>query len=371
MNPVEQREQEWQRNSTDLRHGVPHPDQDRFLRRVLAVVGISAVIILLGLFLWAVIYVLLLVFAGILLAIFLRSLSEWVNIYTPLGEGWSLAAVVLGLFVVLGASAWLLAPSVAEQIDHLTERIPRSIQQLEDRVRRYEWGRRLFAQAPQTQEVLPGAADIVQRAAGVFSSTVGTLASFVIFFFIGLFLASKPGLYTGGFLRLVPINKRDHACEILYATGYALRWWLIGQMVAMVVVAVLTTLGLWLLQVDLALTLGLLAGLLNFVPNLGPILAMVPAVLLALLQSPTQAVYVVLLYLAIQGIEGYVITPLIQQRTVSLPPALTITAQVALGVLLGIVGVAVATPLTVCLIVLIQILYVQDMLGDSIEVLGE
>jgi predicted PurR-regulated permease PerM len=136
------------------------------------------------------------------------------------------------------------------------------------------------------------------------------------------------------------------------------------------VIGVLTALGLWLLGVELALTLGLLAALLTFIPNLGPVLALVPAVLLALMHSPTRALYVTLLYLAIQTVESYVLTPLVQRRTVSLSPALTITAQVALGVLLGGLGLVLATPLTILLLVLIQMLYIEDTLGDSVKVPG-
>lgn len=350
---------------------VPRRGREDFTRRVLTVAGIVAAAVLVALFLWAVIHVLLLIFAAVLLAVLLRGISGWVAEHTPLTEGWSLAVVVCALLVVGGVGAWLLAPSVAEQVDHLADRIPRALQRVEQRIQSYGWGRRLFAQRPDAQDVLAAdKAGMVAKATGVFSSTVGVLASFVIFLVLGLFLAADPRLYTEGVVRLVPIDKRERAREVLHAMGYALQWWLTGQVLAMLVVGVLSTLGLWLLRVELALTLGLLAALLNFVPNIGPLVAMVPAVLLALLQGPTTALYVVLLYLAIQTLEGYLITPLIQQRTVSLPPALTITAQVALGVLLGGLGVVVATPLMVCLIVLVQTLYVQDTLGDSIQVLG-
>jgi predicted PurR-regulated permease PerM len=333
-------------------------------------VGVVTAVVFFSLFVWLVSSVLLLVFAGILLAIFLRSLSEGVREYTALTEGWSLVVVLLGLAVLMGLGSWLLTPSVAEQIDRLSERIPRSLQQLEHHVQRYEWSRQLFAQAPKAEEVLPEKGDMVATATGVFSTTLGALASFVIFMFLGLFFAAEPRVYKDGLVRLVPIDKRERAHEVLHQLGSALQWWLIGKVFSMLLVGVLTALGLWLLEVELALTLGLIAALFTFIPNIGPVLSAVPAVLLALLQSPTQAFSVVLLYLAIQTVESYLITPLIQQRTVSLPPALTITAQVALGVLLGGLGLVLATPLMVCLLVLVQMLYIHETLGDSIETLG-
>jgi predicted PurR-regulated permease PerM len=101
---------------------------------------------------------------------------------------------------------------------------------------------------------------------------------------------------------------------------------------------------------------------LTFVPNFGPILSVVPPALLALADEPRLAAYVVVLYLAIQTVESYAITPLIQKRTISMPPALTITAQVVLGVMVGAIGVAVATPLTAAAMTAIRLTYVEDFL---------
>ena len=125
----------------------------------------------------------------------------------------------------------------------------------------------------------------------------------------------------------------------------------------MSVVGALTFAGLWLLDVLLALTLALLASALTFVPNFGPILSAAPAVLLALEAGLTHAAWVAGLYLAVQTVESYLITPIIQQRTVALPPALTLGTQLVLGVLAGAAGLALATPLTAMGLVLVRELY--------------
>jgi predicted PurR-regulated permease PerM len=135
----------------------------------------------------------------------------------------------------------------------------------------------------------------------------------------------------------------------------------------MLIIAVATSLGLALLGVPLALVLGIIAGLLDFIPYIGPIMAGVPAVMLALSDSPTQALYVVLLFVGLQILEGYVVLPLIERRTVSLPPALTISMQVLLGSLFGLSGIALATPLAAVVTVLVAMLYVQDVLGDPVS----
>ena len=153
--------------------------------------------------------------------------------------------------------------------------------------------------------------------------------------------------------------------EVWNAVGDTLRRWLVGRAVLMVVNGVMTAAGLWLLGIPLALTLGTIAGLLNFVPNIGPIIAGVPAVLIAWTMGPMPALYVLVLYIVLQSLDGYVLTPLIQQRTVSLAPALTIAAQLLFGVLAGTMGLLLATPMTAAALVLINKLYLEDVLGDE------
>lgn len=338
-----------------------------FTSRIVLAVGIITLAIFLSLLLWYAADVLLLAFAGILLAIFLRSLSDWVSEITPLSGGWSLGVVVVGLISILTIGIWLLAPGVADQIDELQKKLPQSVRQLERHVESYEWGRKALAQVPNANELVPDKADVLARVTGVFSTTFGAIANFFIIIFIGLYVAAEPRLYSDGLIRLVPLNRRQRAREVLDEVGSTLRWWLIGKVASMIVVGVSTVVGLWLLDIPLALTLGLLAALLTFIPNVGPILSVVPAMLLALMQSPMQALYVALLYLGIQTVESYFLTPLMQKRTVSLPPALTIFTQVLFGVMVGSLGFVLATPLTAAAIVMVKMLYIQDALKDSIE----
>jgi predicted PurR-regulated permease PerM len=112
------------------------------------------------------------------------------------------------------------------------------------------------------------------------------------------------------------------------------------------------------------IALGMIAFVFTFVPYVGPIAAAVPALLVGFTVSPTHALYVGLLYFAVQMVEGNLLTPLVQQQMVKMPPAVTIVAQVLMGVLLGAVGVVFATPLAACALVLTKMLYVEDLLGD-------
>ena len=138
----------------------------------------------------------------------------------------------------------------------------------------------------------------------------------------------------------------------------------------MTIVGVLSGLGLWLFGVPLALTLGLLAGLLTFIPYVGAIVSAIPAILMALLIDFSHAVYIVLLYVGIHIVEGYILSPLIQERTVYIPPMLMLSALTALTIILGIPGLIIATPLTAIVLVLIKKIYIEDILGYRVHIAG-
>ena len=183
--------------------------------------------------------------------------------------------------------------------------------------------------------------------------------------FVGIYTAVSPGLYRRGLVLLVPPSGHRRAEEVLDVSGDALWKWLMGQLVSMAVVGILTTAGLMMLGVPAALALGIVAMVLEFIPLIGPFLAAAPAVLIAFAQSPTLAIWTAALYLLIQQIEGNIILPVAQKRVVHLPPVITVAAITAGGILFGILGMFLATPLAVVMLVLVNLLYVEDRLGEG------
>jgi len=176
-----------------------------------------------------------------------------------------------------------------------------------------------------------------------------------------------PDLYVRGILQLVPESKSSRIADTIDATGRTLRYWLLGQGISMLFVGILTTVGLWLAGVPLAFLLGVIAGILEFVPFLGPVAASIPGILIALTEGWTVALYALLVYVIVQQIENRLIVPLVQWKAVALPPALVILAVVALGLLFGLLGVLVATPLTAVTMVWVKRLYVEDVLGKRTD----
>lgn len=150
-------------------------------------------------------------------------------------------------------------------------------------------------------------------------------------------------------------------------TALTIQWWLVGQLISMLILGTITTLGLWLMGMPYSLVLGIFTAFMTFIPNLGPILAGVPTLLVALTVSPAMAFYVAIFYIIIQSIEGYFITPMIHREAINVPPVLIITIQFLLYYLIGIIGVFVAMPLVACVMILIQRVYVEEILGDSMD----
>jgi len=335
-------------------------DGARALRHIRTLLTIA----LLGVISWLLGPVLLLLFAGVLLGVFLRSVATWLAPWTGNRTGVALAIVVITLFVLAVGTSVFLAPQVAVQIDDMRREIPRALDGLRRALERFEWGRALLSEQPAAADVA-SSRGLWRGVAGAFSTTVTLTANLVIVFFVGLYLAVQPGVYRDGLVSLFPVAQRSRVAASLDDAAEALRGWLFGQVLAMLMVGLATLLGLWALGIPLALTLALIAAALTFIPNVGPVIAAVPAVLLGLLEGPRTALLVLGLYVAVQTVESYLVTPLIQRQTVSLPPALTIAAQVVLGVTAGAIGLLVATPLAAAGLVLVQKLYVEDALESD------
>jgi predicted PurR-regulated permease PerM len=321
--------------------------------RVLIAVGLIALAVL-G---WRLANVFILVFGGILVAVALRVLTDILVRHTRLNEQWALVIVVLSVAALLACTVWLIGAQVASQLGELIGTLPKAVAKIQAWLEQSTIGKAIanFAQSPTKNSEGGTVSGLARFAGGTFSAIADT----VVILFVGLYLALDPGLYRRGAVRLFPKAAQPSVLSALEKSGTALRKWLVGQLSAMVAVGTLTFLGLALLQVPLSLSLALIAALLEFVPFAGPIAASIPAILMGFTQGPQEALYVSLLYLAINQVEGNVIMPLVQKWAVALPPALGILSVVAFAALFGIAGVLFAVPLMVVAMTLVQELYIK------------
>lgn len=306
--------------------------------------------------------VFLLAFLALLLAVGLRGAAAFLSAHTPIPTGWSLglvSLVLLGSLLLLGL---LTAPRLAGQVDELSGKAPEILRQAEASIRSHPLGEKVLASMRQAAPSLQDAGKHLTKAKRIFSRTFGALANVVILVALTVFLAMSPRMYLDPVIRLFPPRHRSRMREVLDQTGGALRMWLLGRILSMLIISVLTGLGLWWMGVPLALLLAVIAGLLNFIPNIGPVIALIPAVLLALPMGMTTVAMVLGLYTGVQFLESYIFTPIIQKKAVDVPPALLLFSQIIFGVLFGFLGLLLATPLMAVIIVLVRTLYVEDVL---------
>jgi predicted PurR-regulated permease PerM len=206
------------------------------------------------------------------------------------------------------------------------------------RLEGYAWAQQMVERLPSLGDVFLGSGGVLSRLPGFASTTLGAIVNVVVVLVVGIYLASQPELYSNGIKHLLPFGARRRAGEVLSAMDTALGHWLLGRFGLMIINGGFMAVALSLLGVPLALTLGLIAGLLNFVPNFGPFIAGVPAVLIAFVQSPQTALYTAAVYLVVQMVDGYILTPLVDRKSVELPPVVTLTSQLLLGSCSALLG---------------------------------
>lgn len=305
---------------------------------------------------------LLLVFAAALTAVAFSILARAVKRRTGMSTTAALGivcAVIFALLVVLGIFS---GPSLIDQGQQLGTQLMTWQKETHEWLNQRGWGRHLLERLNAGQ-----GGEAVSQAGGAVMGIFGALGALLVAFAAALYFAGDPGLYVDGVIRLFPPERRERMREIFDACGATLSRWLLGQAIGMAFVTVLVYVGLTALGVPLAPLLALIAGLLNFVPYVGAFAGSVPALMVAANGDPQTMIWVAALFLAVQMIHGYVIDPRIQEKTASLPPAMSILSQTVLGMLFGIIGIVLATPILAVVITIVRMAYVEDVLEQARE----
>lgn len=335
---------------------------------------------------WQVIQPLLVIGAGILVGVLLDACIRGIRRLLPIGRVFALALTCLTFATLaVGAFAWG-GYQIAVQAEELTQAVREVIDDWRselamvgiggdsDSGRGAEDGEAGNATEPVEEEsgseslahsLLPAPQDIAERIGSIFRTTYGALGDSAVIILVAIFTAANPGAYRNGLLSLVPKRRRLDYARILDDIGTMLRWWLVGQVIAMVAVGTATGLLLTAIGMPSALLLGLQAGILTFVPFLGSFLGGIAIALVALAQGGTMVFWALGGYILIMSAEGNFLTPLVQQRTVDLRPLLAITAMIVFGTLFGLLGIVLATPLVAVIRLLVLRLYVDEVLGGA------
>ncbi|TYK66680.1 AI-2E family transporter [Colwellia echini] len=301
-------------------------------------------------------------FGGVLIAVLFCGSAEWLSNKTNLSRKIWLPVTIIVPLLLFGLFLLYTAPKLAEQASELKDRLPQAISYIQEQISGLQWPDKIVDNVKELSSYDPEVSTIVNVMTSFFSSTMNGLGSIVFALFLALFLSVNPKLYIKGAVSLVPPLHRERVKEAFEACGSALSGWLVAKIASMLMVGILTTLGLWALGTDLALILGIIAALLSFIPNIGPIIGYIPAALVSVITGVDTLIYVTILYVGIQVVESYILTPVLQAKIANLPPALTLFAQVLLASMVGMAGVLLAAPLVVTVMVLVKMLYIEDLL---------
>lgn len=328
--------------------------------------GVASVVILLWMAYLATSAILLLL-AAVILATGLDGAAARLQRILPGGRRLSLIVVVLVIGAMLGGLGFLVWPRMAGSVASLRG----TIAGLSEQVTQSELFINLVGDVGSTgQDEQPQSGEIMSlldRFTTVATYSFTIVSSLLLVLALTLFLAWSPALYRQGVLSVLPRRMRPRGEEILDSLARALWHWMLGQGIAMLVIGVLTTLGLYLVGMPSALLLGVIAGLLQFIPYVGPFLSAIPGILLGLAESPAMALWVTGVYAGVQVLEGNLITPYVQRIEASLPPVLTLFATVVMGLVFGPLGLIIGTPLALVALVLYRELYAEVLLRETSE----
>jgi predicted PurR-regulated permease PerM len=337
------------------------PTDAVFIRRVLIVFALAA----LCASIWLLSDVLLLLFGSIIFARTQLALAQPLT-KLGLGQGPALAVVALLGLIVIAAVVVFFGAEIARQFQDLVASFSSTLAQVMTRLESAglsDWLKNI--------NPMSGLQGLVPRVFAWTSSVVGAIVSLVLVIFGGLYIAADPALYRDGLIKLIPTSYHANARATLADCGEALHQWLIAQLSVMVIVGTLTGIGLWLLNIKLALALGVLAGLFNFIPYLGSVAAAVITIIISAGQGTQAVVSAAAVMFVVQQLESYVITPFVVGRSVSISPAVGLFAIVAAGILFGPLGLLLGYPLVIVADIAVRRLYVRDALDESVDILGQ
>lgn len=330
-----------------------------FEQKVWMVCGITALFVVLIWFFIVTFNVFLLILAGALIALFFHGFAELIQRKVPLSHKTALLISIISTFVILILVFWFMGAKVQQQVTEISKDLPTIIENAKKQLSTTALGKK-FIEKNSSDDIYNKGYSFISK---FFNSTFGVFTDIYIVLFLGLFFTAAPKVYVDGFLMLIPKRAQSRTRATIDKIAFQLTKWLKGQILAMVIVAILKGIALTALGIPMAVTLALIAGILNFVPNFGPLISMFPAILIALTLGINKAIVVTIVYLIIQIFEGNVITPSIQQKLINMPAALIIIAQLFMGLLSGAWGLILATPIVAILIIIVRETYVKKMHG--------
>ena len=339
---------------------------------------VSALILL-----WSLKEVIIQLFAGIVLAMALCTLINKLRSIISMPRSLALLASLITLGGIFTISLVIVVPQFTQEFQQLINQLPTAARELWelaigtiDKVSDViygddpegSWDQRIllngFNPLPDGPSLANGVGEWIKKILGLASNLGIGILQILFVIAVSLMIAIQPYSYREVAILLVPSFYRRRARSILCQCGDALSNWMVGVLISSLCVSILAGIGLSILGVKLVIANALLAGILNIIPNVGPVISTIFPLSVALLDAPWKAAAVLGMYIFIQNLESYLITPSVMHHQVKLLPGLTLTAQIIFTIIFGPIGLLLALPLTVVIQVLIREIIVHDLLDN-------
>ena len=340
---------------------------------------VATILIALGMvFAWEIRGTLMLTFAAVVLVVLFTMPVRLLVSRFELNRFVAILLSVAAFFLVLALIGSSILPTIVKQFTELTNDVlPEALERAQESFNSVA----LIEQFPflkdlvnfelndeLVNQVVSQVTDLLGRVGGSVLPVVGgvanTLLSVLIIFFISMYLLAEPETYVNGIIKLTPIWYRGRLRVILQRIDLTLRAWLSVTAVSMVVVGLGTGLGLAMLGIQEWVALGVLAGLLSFIPNFGPVVALIPAVAAAIVQAESNIIWTVVIVYGVSFFQSQVLSPVLASERMNMPAILVLLGQIIFGFFFGFLGLMLAVPLSAVVAVLVDEVYVKDILGD-------
>jgi predicted PurR-regulated permease PerM len=325
---------------------------------------IVAIVVLVPLLIWLLFDVVLVLVGSILICVLLQLVSEPFTRW-KLPRALALAISGLIIFGAFGGAGYLFGTQIGSELQDVVSRADTAIRDITASMQQSDFGKMLLS------HLAGGNLSVTAFVSSAFSVSTTLVGGAVITVIAGFYFAAEPDVYRSGLGRFFPRRLRAEVYETTGDIAAALRLWLIGQLIEMLVIGIVSAFAVWQIGLQSPLALGVIAGMAEFIPYVGPIIASVPAVLVATTDGLHAVLWTIAAYLLIHQLEGEILAPLIQRRMVYIPPALMLLGIITISSAFGAAAIIFAAPIVVIVFVAINKLYLREALGEPVSLPGE
>ena len=284
---------------------------------------------------------LLVIFAALVFASMIDGGARLIGRYLPIPRTLRIVMVLLLAIAFLVWLGYFAGTQIAEQAATLPAIVEKQLNEIIALAQQNGMQVSLSDAQSMANQVVSGVGTVT-RAIGGIAGIIGTTAIILI---IGIYVALEPNLYERGVEWMAPRGERSELRKTLAEMALTLRRLMAGRIVGMVFEGFFTWVALEMFGVPMAALLGILTGLLAFIPNIGAVVSGLLMATVGFSVSMETGLAAVAIYFVVQTFDGYVVIPMIARKTVDLPPALVLGAQLIMGLLFGIIGLLLADPL--------------------------